>query len=390
MNTMQLITPCLRVPSRLFLTIGLVSSLSLAGTLPQAARAADEPAATEADEQDRWVTSLALLEGDSPSLVMATASGLLLRESTVLTATPQAPNRTEVAFAHPVASWAVAASPDGSRVFASDYRGNLTVYNVAEQKPQRHDEVFERWTRTLACSPDGKQLLAANEAGKLFVWDVAAGKVGNSVELDASAVMDLAFSPDGKTVAVADGAGHVHFLNWPKLDAMGEVQVSEEAVWSVCFTADGKKLLAGAADNHVYQMPVQPEAKATSIAKASDWVTAVTRNRQGVIAAAELGGRIHLLSGDGSALGTPLEAPSGVWALCWTDAGSLLVGTRKDGVQVVEQKWGWGDPDAAPVEEAADKEAADKEAAEKAAADKEAADKEAVEKAAADEKTDAE
>ena len=119
-----------------------------------------EEAGPKDKQQSQWITSITQL-GSQDTFIASTANGLLMQPASVESFTAQA---SDLAYTHPAAVWAVAASPDGSLIASVDYRGNLGTYNVANSKATVHEKVFERWCQSLIMDPSGKSLVAGNEA----------------------------------------------------------------------------------------------------------------------------------------------------------------------------------------------------------------------------------
>ncbi|TWU26232.1 IgA-specific serine endopeptidase autotransporter precursor [Novipirellula galeiformis] len=382
--------------------VDLVSLTTLLLCLGVSIGHAEDKTDKKADAPEVWVTSIAPLTGDT--YVAATADGLLLRDASVKSFTIAAPQTMTDLYTHPAAVWCVDATADGSVVASVDYRGNLVIYDVASKQPTTHEKALERWCQAMQFAPDDKTIVAGNETGKILVWDRGENKVTKSLELDGQAVTAISFSGDGKQIAAADGGGHVHLIEWPELKAAGKIKVSDAPVWSVAYAAG--KLMIGSGDRNLYRCEPKADAKPERMTRASDWVTQFVVSKTGKVAAAELGGKLYFpMLNETYDVGsdvTPVK--SGVWALCFHDDKTLLVGTRKDGVVAVKESEGWSKPlppvvDPKPEEEvkpeptAEEKEkmaATEKAAAEKAAAEKAAAEKMAAEKAAAAKKAAAE
>ncbi len=359
--------------------LSVLSALLIGLLTPQLSAAADDSTASTDNAGDGlWVTSITSV-GDGSQIAFATAQGLLLRESSVMLAPSSNPPAAQPAYQQPAAVWAVAASPDGQRLASTDYRGNLAVHDLQSSETQHHDKVMERWTRALVFSPDGKQIIGGNEAGKLLVWNLEQAAVEKTHDLDPHAIMEINFSPEGDLLAVADGAGHVHLLKWPALETVADITVCDQPVWSVVF-ADGG-LLAGAANNRIYRCE-RSGGEAKEVAQLKDWVSRLAVGSNQLVAAAELNGRVQILSADGQPVGEASTAPSGVWSLHWTPNGTLLVGTRKHGVKMMQQSWSWTEPKPAEEKPAEEKPAEEKPAEEKPAEEKPAEEKPAEEKPA--------
>ena len=292
------------------------------------------------DAPELWVTSIAPI-GSSGKFAAATATGLLLRGSDVVSIDPADPTTTTKLYEHPAAIWCIGSTSDGKTLASVDYRGNLAVFDVASGKAKVNEKAFERWCQSMVISPDDKSIVAGNESGKILVWGLADNKIGKTVELDGHSVTGLAFAPDGKQLAATDGSGHVHLLSWPELEKKGKAKVSEETAWCVAYVDDGKNLLVGSSDRNLYRLEAKADAKPESVAKGSDWITEIAVSPDGQVAAGEVGGRLHFPSTGGT---DSMDAKSGVWALCWHGTSSLLAGTRKHGIVVAGRSWKWATP----------------------------------------------
>ncbi len=308
--------------------------------------------------RNRLGSPRSISSNSSGQFVAATADGLLLREASVYAFDASNPTQLRPLYTHPAAVWCIDAASDGSKVVSVDYRGNLVVFDTASSEPKTYEKAFERWCQAMMISPDNKSVVAGNEAGKVMIWDLEAGKVSKSVDLDEHAVTGLAISPDGSQLAASDGAGHVHLLKWPSLESIGKIEVSKETAWCVAFVDDGKNLLVGSSDRHLYRCEAKADAKAESIAKGTDWITHLAVSPSGQVAAGEVGGRLHFPSTGGT---DSMDAPSGVWSLCWNGDQQLFAGTRKDGIVSAGRSWKWTEPKppAKPAEAKAEEPAAE-------------------------------
>ncbi|MEM0924442.1 MAG: hypothetical protein AAGJ83_00255 [Planctomycetota bacterium] len=306
---------------------------------------AEDSDRTESDADTNealWITSIAPLGDD---FVAGRASGLLLRPGAVMkfSLADVSEGKFEQLYEHPAAVWCIDSTTDGKTIASVDYKGNLGVYRTADGSATMHEGAFERWCQSLVVAPDDQSVVAGNEAGKLMVWSLSEAKVSKSIEVSKASITCLAFSPAASLLAAADGAGVVHLFSWPALEAQGSIKISEETAWSVAFEND-TMLVAGAADRTIYRAEAKDQATPEKLAEGSDWITRLAVSPGGSIAAAEVSGKIHFASGGDH---SSLEADSGVWALCFAGSGQVLVGTRKDGIQIAGQAWSWRDDGAA-------------------------------------------
>ena len=295
-----------------------------------------------------WVTSVAQLGSGEEvkggdGFVAATASGLLLRPSQVVSFSADSPSETSPLYEHPAAVWCVDVSSDSNTVASVDYRGNLVVYDMETGTPVLHQKACERWCQAMMFSPDDSVIIAGNEAGKILVWNVAEAKVTAEATIGEQSITDIAMSPDQTMVAAADAAGHVNLFAWPSLESKGKIKCGEEAAWSVAFDPEGKYVYVGSGDRQLYQAEPTDGAAPIVFGKGDDWLTNLSVSEEGLIVAGQPNGKLHFfsVSNTNTSPVSSLSAPSGVWAVRWNGANRLLVGTRKDGVKVVSQSWNW-------------------------------------------------
>jgi WD40 repeat protein len=108
--------------------------------------------------------------------------------------------------------YAVAFSPDNSRVVIGDSRGNIQMWDAASRQRVRSAIRGEgvstsNQVNAITFSPDGKQIATAESEpqGIVRIYNAADLKLANTfgVNTGDTAVYDLAFSPDGKRLAIA-------------------------------------------------------------------------------------------------------------------------------------------------------------------------------------------
>ena len=145
---------------------------------------------------------------------------------------------------------AVAFSPSGGTLaIASE---NICLRDIAAA---RCTGIFGSASITaLAFSPDGKILAASDNTGHTYLWNLATGSQGAILsDSGSSGAFSIAFSPDGKTLAVGDGSGRTYLFNAATGKPAGSLpDPGSTGVNSVTFSPDGKTLAAGDGNGHAY------------------------------------------------------------------------------------------------------------------------------------------
>ena len=316
---------------------------------------------------DRWISSIAPL-GDG-QWIAATADGLLLRPSDVVTFSSSKPTEWSRRYKQPTSIWAVATNPQRTLAASVDYRGNLAIFDPAAGTAEIYENAGGRWSRALCFTPDGKTLLIGNEIGELILWSTVDAKVQSKLKLIDSAIMSIVPMVQTKTpgwvIAGSGGEINVYDRQWSPLAA---TKIDKGPALSVAMR--GNEILVGGADRQLQSFELKPtessqpdgsvpeqtvdspeDAKSDErgqddpdppadlpmtlqpagvLWKTSDWVTAILVEGERVIAA-DMSGQVHTISVGGS---QTVRLSSGVWALV-RGGDALLAGTRRDGVVVV-------------------------------------------------------
>lgn len=284
-----------------------------------------------------WATSVAMVPGGT-ELIVGSADGLLLRESSVLATSVDAPGMVRTLYKHPASVWAVVANEQW--VASTDYRGNLMLQRRDNGEIQNRELAFERWTRALAVAPDNQHLVAGNEAGKVFAWQLDKGESIKTLQLDAQQIFHLAFSPAGDSLAVADGAGQLHLVSWPALELVRKIKLGDQPVWGVQFTADGQSLLAGGSDRKLWRVSVAEGSEPVVLHESADWITGVQASTdRTLIAITTMDGAVGVTDGMGNQWSEAGKLPSAAWGSAPIGNNRFAIATRKHAIATLGQTW---------------------------------------------------
>lgn len=136
---------------------------------------------------------------------------------------------------HP--SYAVAFSPDGRQVAATDDISTLRFWDAATGQCGKVIRLKDQGEPGLAWSPDGRRIVTKTLMGDLQVWDVA---TGNAVaQLKGKPPMipgSVVWSPDGTRIAAGSMDGFVHFWDGATLEPLPKLRADGITVFDVAYT----------------------------------------------------------------------------------------------------------------------------------------------------------
>ena len=99
--------------------------------------------------------------------------------------------------------YAVAWSPDGSRIASGSYDQTVQVWDAATGAALLTYGGHSSFVNAVAWSPDGRRIASASHDNTVQVWDAATGASLLTYEGHSYAVYSVAWSPDGRRIASA-------------------------------------------------------------------------------------------------------------------------------------------------------------------------------------------
>jgi RNA polymerase sigma factor (sigma-70 family) len=156
--------------------------------------------------------------------------------------------------------FAVAYSPDGTRIAGTDLGGRLWIWDADTMKPRAVTDTKDipRYN-TLAWSPDGLWVATGGAIGKVFVWDGWSGQLVWDRGKHRTDLFRVSFGKDDRTIVSGadDGLGYRWDLRPKDLPAE-----KPAALWPALIGPDGP-----AAYRAFWAMLDQPDAAVTAIAE---------------------------------------------------------------------------------------------------------------------------
>jgi WD40 repeat protein len=241
---------------------------------------------------------------------------------------------------------AIAYSPDGQLLAASDSTGEIRVWGVSQDRIA-HKEIGQclftcrghtNWVRAIAFSPDGRYLASSSDDLTISLWDLHGE--GARIRTFGAGIhsFGLSFSPDGRYLASASADSQIYY--WDVQRGVCLRQFVGHQGWSmnVCFHPHGDRLVSAGADGTVRLWDVASGNCDRVWNGHTNWVTTVDYSPDGkTILSGSLDGSLRLwdvaadparlvLTGSGDEIWSAAFSPDGTSIVC---------------VGVSEQVWIW-------------------------------------------------
>ncbi len=190
-------------------------------------------------------------------------------------------------------------SADGKTLFVASgtpaQLGEVKIFNVENGQllgdlVSTDDAVF-----AVALSPDGTKLASGGADRAIRVFEVATGKELLSIEDHADWVMDVAWSPDGTKLASASRDKTAKVFDLKTGDSLVTFNAHAQPVFGVGFSPDGNQVISSGADRQIRVWNVSDAAQARAIGGFGADVFRIVTTKDGMIysSSADKTARIH-------------------------------------------------------------------------------------------------
>jgi eukaryotic-like serine/threonine-protein kinase len=149
---------------------------------------------------------------------------------------------------HEHAIFAVAFSPDGSRIVTGSFDETAKVWDARTGTVLLDLKGHAKVVWSVAFSPDGSRIATGSADNTAKVWDARTGTLLLDLKGHMDFVRSVAFSPDGSRIVTSsdDNTAKVWDAQTgtPLLDLKGHT----EGIWSAAYSPDGSRIVTGSND----------------------------------------------------------------------------------------------------------------------------------------------
>jgi WD40 repeat protein len=197
---------------------------------------------------------------------------------------------------------AIAYSPDGKTLAASDSSGEIRLWCVRDGQCLLTCSGHTNWVRAIKFSPDGRYLASSSDDRTLKIWDLQEGICLQTIG-DGIHSLGFSFSPDGRYIA--SGSVNHTIYYWELQTGTCIREFSGHQGWSidVKFHPQGHQIISGGADHTVRVWDVATGECDRILLGHENWVTTVDYSADGkTILSGSLDGTLRLWdvgAGDG-------------------------------------------------------------------------------------------
>lgn len=169
--------------------------------------------------------------------------------------------------------FAVAFSPDGTRLAAAAADRSIRLFDVASRQQQKMIEDHADWVMDVAWSPDGKKIATASRDKTSKVFDSITGESQSTFNGHGQPVFGVGFLPDGNSVATSGRDNRIRV--WAVADAKQAREIGFGGeVFRIRTTPEGMSF-AGSADKFARQHNLTNGQQVKQFGPHNDWVYSV-------------------------------------------------------------------------------------------------------------------
>ncbi len=229
---------------------------------------------------------------------------------------------------------AIAYSPDGQTLAASDSNGEIRLWNVRDGQCLLTCSGHNNWVRAIKFSPDGKQLASSSDDRTIKIWDLAEGICLQTIG-DGIHSLGLSFSPDGRYLASGSADNIIYYWELATGTCVREFVGHQDWSVDVKFHPEGHQLVSAGADRTVRVWDVATGNCDRIFNGHENWVTTVDYSPDGkTILSGSLDGTLRRwdTAGDAACQSVLTRHGDEIWSAAFSPDGAYFASAGVGGL----------------------------------------------------------
>jgi WD40 repeat protein len=208
---------------------------------------------------------------------------------------------------------AIAYSPDGKTLAASDSSGEIRLWCVRDGQCLLTCSGHTNWVRAIKFSPDGRYLASSSDDRTLKIWDLQEGICLQTIGAGIHS-LGFSFSPDGRYIASGSINHTIYYWDLQTGTCVREFKGHQDWSIDVKFHPQGHQIISGGADRTVRVWDVATGNCDRILLGHENWVTTVDYSADGnTILSGSLDGTLRLWGAGSGERGARERGSVGEW-----------------------------------------------------------------------------
>jgi WD40 repeat protein len=145
---------------------------------------------------------------------------------------------------------AIAYSPDGKLLAASDTNGEIRLWSVRDGQFLLTCSGHSNWVRSIQFSPDSRYLASSSDDRRIKIWDLQDGSCVKTIG-DGIHTLGFSFSPDGRYLASGSANNLIYYWDLHTGNCIRQFEGHQDWSMVVKFHPDGDRFASSSADGTI-------------------------------------------------------------------------------------------------------------------------------------------
>ncbi len=239
---------------------------------------------------------------------------------------------TDSVFAETLAAvLSVAISPDGKLLAASDTKGEIRIWRIADGKQLLTCKQDAGFVWSICFSPNGKTLASCDDK-IVKIWDTETGECLKAFSGHSDWIYSVAFSPQGTILASGSVDNSIKLWDITTGECCQTIRGHNAIIFSIAFSPDSKVIASGGQDNTVKIWDIRTGECLHALSGHASWIWSVSISPNGeLLASGSHDSTVKLWNiSDGKCLKTLQGHKGWIWSVAFNSDGTTLASGSDD------------------------------------------------------------